>query len=845
LCSGAVAARSHGEARKRALAVALAFLLVMTLGGGLYPGGSGSEVYANSVMIGQFDLTGDSLSSPGDYSYEDNTLYINSEKPMTVELGTGISVTTDTIYIATDAGIANLTLKDVKIDVSPTTDACAFNVTSGGLNLTLSGENELKSGANRAGLQLNNATLQITGTQTGSLTVIGGAGGAGIGAGSGVDQKAGRIAIQSGHINASSADGAGIGGNSGKADVITISGGEVVANRGGTSGSPDIGGGGSVIIDGGSVWAKNNAIDPAPKNSSSKAVHANVLTLDGVTGTEAIKAGIVDGVVCADTPAPATGVYGLRDVSTDDGEVCLWLPENTSSTTASVVLGTEDGLYGGKYTRDTNPQAETLAPLTLDVTPTTPLDFGTETFGYTDKDTMKKYIVAENKGEIDFKNIAVSSSSPDFVVEPPSTQPVGTLSPGGTPAKFTVYPKTGLAAGEYNATVTMTSMGIPIMTLPLKFIVKHGHKWTVSPSAIDFGVRLPGYSAGAFDMFEYTNTGTGDITNVDIKLTGADEAKFEVRRELPRAIVSPGERRSISLRPNTGLPIGTYTATIELTSSVPEKELPTVKIPVTFTVGSLEITGAKTGDKFTYYASGKGRTKQLKAVIAPLGVSGNKVTWRSSNSSIATVNANGLVTFKGGEGKVKITASVAGFPEAASVTLESRRNVTSFNTPMTKVYLQRGKTMTLPIALTDSTSPNAEVKSKLTWKSSKPSVVKVLQSGKITAAKNVVKTTAATVTVTSANGKSFQFKVAVVPKAVKLKSVTATFPKNIKAGKSYQLAVSLKDAKATGIKLTFKSSKPSVLKVNSAGKLFALKKGSAKITVKAGSKQYVKTVKVK
>jgi uncharacterized protein YjdB len=411
---------------------------------------------------------------------------------------------------------------------------------------------------------------------------------------------------------------------------------------------------------------------------------------------------------------------------------------------------------------------------------------------------------------------------------------------------FTVYPKASLPVGEYNETLTVTSMGIPIHTLPLKFTVKHGYKWTTSPAEINFGVRLVGYTAGAYETFKFVNTSSGgsDITNVNAELTGADAACFDVKYNFTKtAKTSDTNGSSVQLRPLPGLPPGTYTATIVLTSGIRTEDLPTVRIPVSFTVGSLEITGARTGDKFLYKASGTGRTKQLGAVVAPAGLAANQVTWKSGNQSIATVNANGLVTFKGAEGKVKITASVAGLPDAASVTLESIKNVTSLGTPMTKVYIQRGKTMTLPVALTDSSSPNAEVKpAKLTWKSSKPSVLTVLQSGKITANKNVTKTTAATVTVTSASGKSLRIKVYVVPKAVKLKSVSATFPKNIKAGKSYQLAVKTKDAKATGFTLTFKSSKPSVLKVNNAGKLFALKKGSAKITVKAGGKQYVKTV---
>jgi uncharacterized protein YjdB len=45
--------------------------------------------------------------------------------------------------------------------------------------------------------------------------------------------------------------------------------------------------------------------------------------------------------------------------------------------------------------------------------------------------------------------------------------------------------------------------------------------------------------------------------------------------------------------------------------------------------------------------------------------------------------------------------------------------------------------------------------------------------------------------------------------------------------------------------VTFSSSKPSILKVDKAGKLTALKKGKAKITVKIGKLKYVRTITVK
>jgi uncharacterized protein YjdB len=49
--------------------------------------------------------------------------------------------------------------------------------------------------------------------------------------------------------------------------------------------------------------------------------------------------------------------------------------------------------------------------------------------------------------------------------------------------------------------------------------------------------------------------------------------------------------------------------------------------------------------------------KQLKAIIAPANASNKKVTWKSSNTKVATVNSNGLVTGVGiGKASIKCTA---------------------------------------------------------------------------------------------------------------------------------------------------------------------------------------------
>jgi uncharacterized protein YjdB len=116
-------------------------------------------------------------------------------------------------------------------------------------------------------------------------------------------------------------------------------------------------------------------------------------------------------------------------------------------------------------------------------------------------------------------------------------------------------------------------------------------------------------------------------------------------------------------------------------------------------------------------------------------------------------------------------------------------------------------------------------------------------TGKITARKIGT----AKITATALNGKAkIQFTVKVVKKTIKLKKVAFTKPpKTLAKGKTAVLKVKLTPAKATGVKVTFKSSKPSIIKVDKAGKLYAVAKGKAKITVKAGGKQKTITITVK
>ena len=166
--------------------------------------------------------------------------------------------------------VLNLTLKDVKIDVSDTGDQydwdqkgkAALSVQGkGNVEIELDGDNELKSGTQSAGLEKTSTgtlTLKDDNNEAGNLTATGGFNSAGIGGGYLGDGK--NITITGGTVTATGgSSGAGIGGGrEGKGENITITGGTV--NATGNEDGAGIGGGSSgsgenITITGGEVTA--------------------------------------------------------------------------------------------------------------------------------------------------------------------------------------------------------------------------------------------------------------------------------------------------------------------------------------------------------------------------------------------------------------------------------------------------------------------------------------------------------------------------------------------------------------------------------------------------------------
>ncbi|MDR1426759.1 MAG: FIVAR domain-containing protein, partial [Bifidobacteriaceae bacterium] len=165
-----------------------------------------------------------------------------------------------------------------------------------------------------------------------------------------------------------------------------------------------------------------------------------------------------------------------------------------------------------------------------------------------------------------------------------------------------------------------------------------------------------------------------------------------------------------------------------------------------------------------------------------------------------------------------------------------------------RITLVRRKSVTVPVAVYFADNV-ASYSGALAWKSSNPKIAKVSQNGKITAIRAGKATVTATSKAVSATGKKLSVKIAVTVaakrSAAKVAKVDVKAPKTLTVGQVAYATGSYVPVKASGVKVTYKSSRPEILAVDKAGRLMAKAKGKAVLTVKAGPSVKKVTVAVK
>ncbi|MEL6918832.1 MAG: Ig-like domain-containing protein, partial [Bacteroidota bacterium] len=126
-----------------------------------------------------------------------------------------------------------------------------------------------------------------------------------------------------------------------------------------------------------------------------------------------------------------------------------------------------------------------------------------------------------------------------------------------------------------------------------------------------------------------------------------------------------------------------------------------------------------------------GGTIALEATISPSDATNTGIDWSSSDSNIATVNADGLVTAIA-EGQATITATTVdgGFTDTAVITVEeSVISVTGLTLSPKTQTLEIGETVTLEATV----SPSDATNSSIDWSSDDSNIATVNSEGLITA----------------------------------------------------------------------------------------------------------------
>ena len=221
---------------------------------------------------------------------------------------------------------------------------------------------------------------------------------------------------------------------------------------------------------------------------------------------------------------------------------------------------------------------------------------------------------------------------------------------------------------------------------------------------------------------------------------------------------------------------------------------------------------------------------QLKATVLPNNAYNKSVTWKSSNSKIATVDKNGKVkALKVGNAIITAT-STDGSNVSAQCKIKVVQRVTKIKLNKSIINLsKKGKTAKLKATVL----PNNAYNKSVTWKANNTKVVTVDKKGKIKATTNKGATY---VNAIAKDGSKKKAKLLVVvgPKVKKitLNKTSVTLNRGAK-NRTYQLKKSIKNKNATYKAVAWKTSNKNVATVDNNGKVTVLKKGTVTITAKA------------
>ena len=236
----------------------------------------------------------------------------------------------------------------------------------------------------------------------------------------------------------------------------------------------------------------------------------------------------------------------------------------------------------------------------------------------------------------------------------------------------------------------------------------------------------------------------------------------------------------------------------------------------------------------------EGASKQLSATVAPSNATDRAVSWKSSDTSVATVDASGKVTAVKA-GTAAITATAGGKSASVSVTVKGEDPVVPVQSVSISGTGVSGGKATINVGaglnLNATISPSNATDQDVTWISSDDSIATVSSTGSVRGVKAGMAVIMATV-----GGKSSSVIVTVKEAGPVLQSVAiagtgvANNKLTLAQNKTVQLSVKATPANASLGVVYWSSSDSSVATVDGTGKVTAKGEGMAVITATVADK---------
>ncbi len=498
--------------------------------------------------------------------------------------------------------------------------------------------------------------------------------------------------------------------------------------------------------------------------------------------------------------------------------------------------------------------------------PVTEVRLSESTVGIVEGSTYKLTATVLPENTTDSKNVSWSSSNSEVATvdangtvtaKRAGTAVITATSTNGKTAGCTVtvsrkeIPITEISLDKSSATLTEgETTTLTATVLPENTTYGKSVKWSssnVAVATVDLMGKVTAKSAGTAIITAISENGKTasctitvnkkdiNITITEVRLNKSTETLTEGETTTLTATVLPEnttDSKSVSWRSSNS-----EVATVDANGTVTAKRAGTAVITATSTNGKTAgctVTVSRKEIPITEISLDKssatlteGETTTLTATVLPENTTDSKsVSWRSSNSEVATVDANGTVTAKRA-GTAVITATSTNGKTAGCTVTVSRKEIpiTEISLDKSSATLTEGETTTLTATVLPENTTDSK---SVSWRSSNSEVATVDANGTVTAKRAGT----AVITATSTNGKTAGCTVTVSRKEIPITEISLDKSSaTLTEGETTTLTATVLPENTTyGKSVKWSSSNVAVATVDLMGKVTAKSAGTAIIT---------------